>query len=384
MAHLEVTHQSWFQRQMNSLLAMLVGIALVIGACCLLFWNEGRAVKTTQALDEGARVVQSLPSPEKMNPAMEGRLVHVTGMARTDCIVRDPVLNLSLNCLNLQRCVEYYQWVEEKESETYENADGGTTTYTRYSYSQRWVEEPVSSSQFKEPGHHNTVACRFSCPDIWLAPDVRLGDFRLNPGQVSRAGVRRPVNLAQLELPDVYAGRAVIDSDFLYIGSVAPPVPANPSVGDVRIRWVAAESECPVSLVAQQSGNSFKPYKAESGYTVDLLQDGLHTAPAMFEKALSDNILLTWFLRGGGAILMFFGVLLLFQFLKVLCSIIPLVGSMVEAGIFVVSVLIALSLSLIVIAAAWFFYRPLLAACIIFFGAMPLYYIIMKRRRKAA
>lgn len=384
MAHVEVTHQSWFQRLMNSLLAMLIGMVLVIGACCLLFWNEGRAVKTAQALDEGARVVQPLRTAEKVNPAMEGRLVHVTGTARTDCIVRDPVLNLSLSCLSLQRCVEYYQWVEEKESQTRENADGSTTTHTYYTYSQRWVDEPVSSSHFKEAGHRNTVACRFSCPDTWLAPEVKLGDFRLNPDQVARAGVRRPVNLAQLELPAAYADRAAIDSDCLYIGSVTPPVPMNPSVGDVRIRWMATASECPVSLVAQQSGNSFKPYEAESGYTVDLLQDGTHTAPAMFEKAHADNTLLTWFLRVGGAFLMFFGVLLLFQFLKVLSSIIPFVGSMVEAGIFVISVLISLCLSLLVIAAAWFFYRPMLAACLIFFGVMPLYYIIMKRRRKAA
>ena len=45
----EVTESSWFKRLGQSMAGILVGSVLIIGACVLLFWNEGRAVKTARS-----------------------------------------------------------------------------------------------------------------------------------------------------------------------------------------------------------------------------------------------------------------------------------------------------------------------------------------------
>ena len=46
------THQSWFSRIGNSFAGVLIGLALIVGMVGLLFWNEGRAVKTARSLEE--------------------------------------------------------------------------------------------------------------------------------------------------------------------------------------------------------------------------------------------------------------------------------------------------------------------------------------------
>ena len=47
----------------------------------ILFWNESKCVKTAKALDEGEGACISVESNAKVDPEMEGCLVHMTGRA---------------------------------------------------------------------------------------------------------------------------------------------------------------------------------------------------------------------------------------------------------------------------------------------------------------
>ena len=80
------------------LVASVVGLLLVLGAGWLLFWNEGRAVKTQQALEEGRDAVVALSTVEKRQESNEGCLVHAQGTARTEESVREPQFGFSLPC----------------------------------------------------------------------------------------------------------------------------------------------------------------------------------------------------------------------------------------------------------------------------------------------
>ena len=57
----------------------------------------------------------------------------------------------------------------------------------------------------------------------------------------------------------------------------------------------------------------------------------------------------------------FAGVLLVFRPIAVLGSVVPLFGSLLEAGLGLFSLGLAAALALMTIAAAWVFYRPLFA-----------------------
>ena len=50
----EVTNTSWFQRIGQAFAGVLVGFLLIPVSIVVLFWNEGRAIKTARGLDEGA------------------------------------------------------------------------------------------------------------------------------------------------------------------------------------------------------------------------------------------------------------------------------------------------------------------------------------------
>ena len=52
MAYTETQHTSYGGRLKNSLGGIGTGFLLFIGATVLLWWNEGRAVKTAKAINE--------------------------------------------------------------------------------------------------------------------------------------------------------------------------------------------------------------------------------------------------------------------------------------------------------------------------------------------
>ena len=116
-----------------------------------------------------------------------------------------------------------------------------------------------------------------------------------------------------------------------------------------------------VSVVARQQGSSFDAYPTKAGNTLLMLEAGERTAADMFRSADVENQVLTWILRAVGFVLLFAGVMLVFRPISVLGSVVPLVGSLLGAGLFVFSLGIALTVSLGTIAVAWVFYRPLLA-----------------------
>ena len=120
----ETTHKSWFERIMESLKAILFGLAFVVGGCVLLFWNEGNSAKTIASLNEGAGLVASV-STQKVEPGNEGKLVHIAGETKAANPARDTDLGITANGLKLSRKVEMYQWKEERKSEKRQKLGGG-------------------------------------------------------------------------------------------------------------------------------------------------------------------------------------------------------------------------------------------------------------------
>src|SRR5512140_251368 len=106
-------HQGYGSRLVESIKGVLIGIVFFIGAFPLLFWNEGRAVQTAKSLAEGDAAVVHV---EKLDPGNEGKLVHVSGEAKTDEILADDEYGVMANALRLARRVEMYQYFEKSES----------------------------------------------------------------------------------------------------------------------------------------------------------------------------------------------------------------------------------------------------------------------------
>ena len=80
----------------------------------------------------------------------------------------------------------------------------------------------------------------------------------------------------------------------------------------------------------------------------------------MFAPARTNNAIMTWLIRIGGFLMMFFGLSMVFKPLSVLADVLPILGDLVEMGMGFVAGVIALICSIITIAVSWIFFRPVL------------------------
>lgn len=362
----EVTSQSWLSRIGSSLTGLLVGPVVIFGAIVLLFWNEGRAVGTARSLAEGAGAVVSVAAGT-VDPANEGRLVHVAGALSVAEKLRDPATGVEADGLRLVRKVEAYQWRETSTSETRKKLGGGEETVTTHSYGLGWSDHPVDGSGFKQPdGHRN--------PPVALAGDsivqrsARIGAFGLSASQIAALGAARPLAVEkwdraalQKTLGTAAAGQPVDGRIFIGIDAT------RPRLGDLRISYeVAATAEA--TVVARQTGAGFSAFTTSNGRSIEILRDGTIAPAQVFDDAQSGNTTLTWIVRVGGILLLAFGFGLILGPLSVVADVIPFVGALVGGASSMVALAAAALIGSATIAVAWFAYRPLLAAGLIAAG----------------
>ena len=428
----EVTSQGYGSRLGGSIKGIGTGILLVLVATGMLWWNEGRSVRTGDAINEAQKVTISMPSVDKLDPAFEGKLVHTHGHATTTQAVSDPLFGIAPPppVLALTRKVEYFQWIENSSSETRKKLGGGTETVTTYNYEAKWVSSPVDSTKFKNPqGHENTlrVAAGVNLQDETFRPSqVDFGAYKLpeflassisksqpfvpafTPEQltelrtkllpqdrslgatVGRAVVEKSASGAAEYLGD--SGRVALDAlmnenvklhpladGSLYIGAI----PENPQPGDVRVRWTSTP-DADVTVIAKVAGNSFTSYTASNGNTFSSLAMGNKDMGEMFETARSGNAMMTWMLRALGIAIAIAGFSMILAPLGVLADVIPLLGSIVSAGTGFVSTLLGVAWSFIIIALAWLRFRPLLSIGLLVVAAGLIAGIFFLRRKRAA
>lgn len=366
----EVTHESWFSRLGNSIKSVLLGALMFFAAFPLLWWNEGRAVRTAKALHELGGSVVTVP-PDAPDSANDGKPVHLTAEATTDATLADEQFGVAVPAIALRRTVEMYQWEEDKHTKKEKKVGGGERTVTTYSYHKTWSETPIDSDRFHAEGrstHQNPGSMRFQSTTI-MADDVRVGAFRLPPELVEQIDNYEPLPLGDDELTEIQQrvqGRAVVQGDEVllpYSPDGPAPDPAQPKIGDLRVAFSVARPTT-VSLIAEQAGDTFKKWQAEAargmGTSVERLEVGNLSAEEMVGKMESENTMLTWILRLVGFVLMAVGIGLVFNPLAVLADVLPLLGDLLRMGIGLFAGVIAAGLSLVTIALAWLFYRPLL------------------------
>jgi len=361
-SYTEVTSKGWFSRIGESIKGILFGLILIPVAVILLWWNEGRAVTTANSLKEGAAAVISIPS-DKVDPALDKKLVHTTGDAQAPAPVTDPDFGLSLPALRLERTEEIYQWVENSKSETKEKLGGGEETITTYTYEKKWVDKPINSAEFKQASDHANEGDLIAGSDGFNAEDVTLGAFDLPDSFIARidSTAKYSVTEADLEkLPADLKKYASIQTGSLYFGDQ----PEAPQIGDIRVSFDYVKPG-PFSILAAQYGNTFEDYQTKAGDAISFIEPGVVSAEALFQKAASANTLMTWLVRLGGFILMTLGFAAIMRPLSVLGSVVPFIGDIIGVGTGLISFVLAGTLSLVVIAIAWFVVRPLLGIALL-------------------
>ena len=270
MAYTETTTQSWGSRLGDSIKGIIVGIILFIVSFPLLFWNEGNSVKVAKALDEGRGVTVEVADINKIDSANDGKLVHMTGDATTQDVLKDTEFGIEYNGMMLYRHVEFFQWVEKTHEETKKNMGGSETTVTTYTYEKRWCDKPVDSTTFKEAGHANQVFYSVSDAEQ-RAENVKYGAFKFSPGMIGRLTNEKIYSLAEYKVPDKLRGSTRVADKYLYIGR---PVLAAAA---------AANAQQPAAVNAEQTKLEIEQLRLQVQQ-----QQLVLNAPAATEKQKQD------------------------------------------------------------------------------------------------
>jgi len=424
MAYTETTTTGYGTRVGRSFKSIGSGFVMFCLATALLWWNEGRAVKTDKMLNEAEKVCVDMENPNKIDPAMEGELVCASALATTEDVLTDDKFGFSETAIGMNRRVEYYQWVEHEETKREDKLGGKEVATTTYTYSLQWTFSPVNSSNFKDPAYQsrNYTLAQVDDNEVW-AENVKFGAYKLPESLFHHMSSSQPVVLnlnndllAQLDKScrDIdlrINGRAVttnskpveavpdsvktvisdsipqdnkVDLDYvhqqgnvLYIGRT----PAAPQVGDVRVTF---EKVVPakVTIIAKVKGDTFTKFKAKNGKTFQTLVMGVQDSAEIFQSEHDANNTLLWILRIVGIMLVIAGLKGIFGFLETLLKVVPFLAGIMGWGVGVVCTIIGIVWSLIVIALAWLFYRPLIGIALLALAAFLIWVFAFKGKDK--
>src|SRR5215475_364000 len=106
--YVERTHTGLLGNLGNAIKGVVVGLILFVASFAVLWWNEGRT-----DMSEVAKLSKPAPA-DKVDPALEGQFVSVTGPLQCDAKLEDPSYLNPVQAITLYRNVEMYAWVEKK------------------------------------------------------------------------------------------------------------------------------------------------------------------------------------------------------------------------------------------------------------------------------
>lgn len=407
MSYTETTYTGYGTRVKNSFKAIGTGFVLFLGGTALLWWNEGRAVKTDDMLNEAEAATVVMETPSKVDASLDGELVCGTALATTEDSLIDQQFGFGAKAIAIKRTVRYYQVQEKSKQEKRDKIGGGEETVTTYTYNRGWVTTPINSEGFHDPGYRkiNFVLTTVPQEDVW-AQNVTFGAYTLPESLIRSISSTEPLkpviaqnrlesmnedarhvalrNYSSSKLGNVAkshnaeAGQFIhVTDNELYIGMT----PSSPAVGDVKVTF---EKVVPakVTLIAKVNGNTFEPYKAKNGYTFQTLVMGEKDAAEIYEGEHDTNTIMLWVLRIVGILMVIGGLKGIFGFLETLLKVVPFIANILGWGVGVICTIVGVVWSLIVIAIAWLFYRPLLGIALLVVAGLLIWIFAFKGKEK--
>lgn len=379
MAYTEKRTISYGSRVKSSFGGIGTGFVLLIAATVMLWWNEGRAVKTAKMLNEAEGVAVHMPDVNVYDAEYEGKLIHANGTAVTLDSLIDTDFKVGVTGMAMSREVQYYQWVESASSKSEDKLGGSQEVTTTYTYSKQWTSQPVNSSEFKDPEYKSANNAGVRCQvenKSYTAQNATIGAYKLPEQMIS--GFPRSNN-RPLMLSLQSDSLRQINNNVIYFGKN----PSAPEVGDVRVEYHYIPARNVVSLIAKVQGDTFTRYTAKNGKSFSSIVAGEQTMEEMFESEKAGNTMLTWVLRILGFILIGAGLKMVFDILSTLLKVVPFLSSIMSWGVGLICNVIAFAWTLIVVAIAWLFYRPILSVCLLAIVGAVVYYFVTKGKNKA-
>ena len=370
---------SWWTRIKNSIMGILVGVLLVLSGIVLIFWNENHSIKMELSLLEAEKAVIQAPNKPILSDNNQ-KLIYTTGVTSTKENLIDPLLNVELNAIHLDRVVEMYQWKEKIETSSTNNLGGSETETKKYSYDKVWSKQLIDSTTFENSNTHQNPKKMLVENLNQTAKNVHLGDFILNKDLISQINNYESITLTEDEVNKLQTELSVpvsLMNDGIFVGKD----PNRPDIGDLKINLAAVYPE-DISVIAVQNRNQFEPYKAKNGENILLLEVGQVSSAQMISNALEDNKVMMWIIRMVCLIILVIGYYLILNPIVVFADVLPFLGSIIGFGSGFISLIAGLSTWGIITAIAWFIVRPLFSVSILAIIGIAITFLSIKRKNK--
>jgi hypothetical protein len=353
----------------NACAGVGIGFLLFFSSWGLLFWNEGRAVKRQQDLDEGRDILVQVGLTQAngvINKALDSGLVYVTGtLDGGNSSIFDDVFKMNVpSALKYEREVEMYLWQERSETRTEKKSGGGTTQVKTYYYDQDWSPSLLVSSSFKESAQHVNPTSFLINPYSATSTSISLGAYGVSDrflGEVDwwTTWFDAPVNASDVKFSNFTSSYS--SGQFQLRKNSA-----SNTVGDTRVNFRLVLPD-DVSVVAMQNSDGILvPYITEGDRELFLFSRGVRSSDELFKEAEDDNTNFTWVLRFVGFIVMVVGICLILNPIATAFDALPFCGDALEGcigGCIIpcIAICISIPMSLMIISIAWIFYRPVFA-----------------------
>lgn len=368
---------NWAPIKIISLVLLLPIFLSLLGFLWLI---EDMAVSGQQSLEEGEGSFVSMPA-EEVDKANEGKLLHVTGMAKSNETLVDPRFKTvsASNSLRLERRVQMYQWSETRRKKRVpdgSNADGMTEykTVVYYTHKEIWSSKLIDSSTFHRSGRELENPKSMPVEGLVIYADApRLGAYGVTESLIDKMGNEQTivpkdtVGLEGARILDTngegFALARVMDGTLepgLYHGSspfygIKASAPAK--IGDLRISF-HAQMPHEATIIAQQTGDTLTAFTASNGETLELVENGRVKAEKMFGNARVFQSSMTWFFRCLIGLFLFIIVFIKFWLFPELIEVIPLLGDLKRCGAVLFSLVVTFCATSAVAGATWVSYRP--------------------------
>ena len=385
------TEQTWllklYQTMRSFFLGVVLGFSLIAIGTLALWYNEGTYIKTNDAIIEAQGKVVEIPDITLVDTSLDGKLVHATGPAVTEDTLTDSMFGISTVAIKLKTKVTYYQWKETKHTKTVKDSDGDDTTEITYTYAKAWTSKPIDSSKFYNSSLRkaNKILIKVEEEEL-LAENVTFGaytlPFFLKNAITGDSSIK--ANIADEKKNEI--NRRFTDDDINYIHTSGEIIylgrdSTNPAIGDVQISFSKIEPT-EISIIARVSGNTFEPFAAASDTDFHLLVMGAASADAMLTKAKSDNTFMAWLTRIFCVLLIIGGFRLGFRQISALTRPIPLLGHVINTGVWLAATGLGLIWSFLAMSITWLYFRPAIGITLVVAALGLLAFLIVRGRRQ--
>ena len=363
-------------KKISLVLLLPVFLSLLVILCLV----EGMDVSRQQSLEEGEDSFVSMPA-EEVDQANEGRLLHVSGIAKSNERLVDPRFKTvsASNSLRLERRVQMYQWSEKMRKKSVRdgsNADGSTSykTVVYYTHKEIWSSKLIDSSTFHRSGRGLENPKSMPVEGLVIYADApKLGAYGVTESLIDKMGNEQTivpkdtVGLEGARILDTngegFELARLMDSRLepgLYHGSspfygIKASAPAE--IGDLRISF-HAQMPHEATIIAQQTGDTLTAFTTSNGSTIEMVENGRVQAEKMFGNARVFQSSMTWFFRCLIGLFLFIIVLIKFWLFPEFIEVIPLLCDLKRCGAVLFSLVVTFGVTSAVAGAMWFSYRP--------------------------